>query len=393
MINVIKVTPFISDDTNLNLESTISNQKNDAARNCPKYGGYPAEEVNVMSSSSEKIFMDLMRPLLVSMKIAGLYHEHGSPAKNRFRVTPTQVYAIFVIVYIGIVTSYNLKSLDLRNGFSVDTFYKVIVNSWNLFCFANAISCYMAFHKCSRFVRFVKEWGRLHQEGWCSDTKPLKLYVIALTVLTWITVILHLLSLSYASLFSHTFDFLYPSDMLKDQYAGLYKVTLLFVSSIFPTCAWVFPLTTSVVLCIVSYREMSLSNACLEQEIKANNKTIAIEPFRQRHLSVCQLIARADETFSFYHAMNFAVNLIICCLVLYNLTSFSATSSDGFTLAIYVFWAVAGISHMAAVSLAAGSVNHAVSVSRVYFHHLSMAPFARLPMRPINSHISLFKNP
>ena len=355
------ITPFNrDDDTNLNSESTITNQNHDTTG---KNVGHPAEEVKDMSSYSEKVFMDLMRPLLISMKIVGLYHERCSLAKGKFRVTPTQVYAIIVIILIAYSASHNLNSLDFRDGFSVDTFYQVIVISWNLFCFANAISCYMAFHKSNQFVGFVIAWGRLHQKGFCSDTKPLKLYVIALTVLTWITVILHLLCLTYATVFSHTLDFLYSSDMLQDQYAGLYKVILLWATTIFPTCAWVFPLTMSIVLCIVAYREMSLTNACLEKEIKSGKITTAIECFRQRHLSVCRLIARADETLSFYHAMNFAVSLIICCLVLYNLTSFSATSSDGFTLAIYVFWAVAGISHMAAVSLAAGSVNQAVSVS------------------------------
>ena len=330
--------------------------------------------VNVEENSSENIegqLYDALKPLLICMKIMGLYYEKPKNLNDKYsgiQFHISKIYSTTIVLILGLNCLRLLTMFDASEGFKPVTFSKATIIAWTLTCFCGAISCHRAGTMVNGLPEFFRQWSVLH-EGVCMiSLKKIRRCVILYTVLCFLFAIKCTAFTIYGFFYTEYFNAFLSPMPLDNPYIDVFKYFACAIQFLF-CCAWSFSAALDYVICRVVYREFIFVNKLLSDQVNGRLQCKAsFEQCRQVHQGVCRLVELADEVFSFYHAAIFVLNIVTCCLILYNMLWDPMVADDVVVCLTHVFWFTLSLANITVISVAGGLVNHAVSILEYLFN-------------------------
>ena len=308
------------------------------------------------------------RPLIFSMRLFGLLHirQSNEKTKNKTRKTSlfSEIYSHCVIVILGLNFFRMLTMFNSEDGFKSSTFTKLIITSWTLLCFCNAAAYFRACRVFHCLPEFFLEWHKIQGNACHINLQDVRKTVIISTVFGWIFFTFSVCSSIYATLTTPAFDVFFTPVMYFSTEENLFLATRLpfHIILIYLSSSWSFPSAFSFILCRVLSKEFTYSNLCISKHIAEGGVFDGdMEICRRRHQLTCRLVSHADYVLSWFNASSYILNVLIACLLLYNIISDQDMMKDMVILSTHIFWLVVSLMMLATVSISGAQVNKNVS--------------------------------
>lgn len=297
-----------------------------------------------------------LRPLLVCMRMFGLYFKRAINRKGR-------LYVEFIVGYCFIVNL--LMVLNVLRSFTVyrlaDPFDHVLVQKllftvWSTECTFKGLLIMWNCYKQSRLPKFFCEW-----ETVCGSVKLDKMCLLLMRkyiVLSFVFIIMNsvvfTLILIYVPVLSNIYLEVVWKNALYYENQFVFKIVLAGLA-ILNSSSSMFPVSLFVVLSSAIGKQMKRFTNDLTKAIADDDFHGRIEDFRLRHQNLCMLVALLDRIFAPMIAAVFSANIPMFCLVLYTLIT---TIDIHISLVlINLFWLCFILLQMTIVSVTAAWVN------------------------------------
>ena len=183
-----------------------------------------------------------------------------------------------------------------------------------------------------------------------------KIYIIIGVALTFINIV------SLGVICSPIF-----SDDNRDQYVAPFQYSaalliLVLVLSIPLTFLWIFPVLSVMAISKLLTTTFEGFNNFLEKYLTKTlqSKTCKLYQLRLLHLNLCKMVTDLDSDLGYYYASSFVFNVGISCYILYQVIKIPMSPINQ---CVFLVWLVSHLGFLSAMSVAAASVNQAVSIN------------------------------
>ena len=319
-----------------------------------------------------------LKPFLVSMKVAGLYHfkqfkvcdsdkaEENDDTTQRkkyvgIKLTPSMVYTATLCTVLCMNVLRVLSAFEKHaDTFDLPGFlFDIVLLSWNINCAINAVACFLACHKFEGLTKMFLENDKL--QGICTDERHLvtcRRRAIAYTIGSWVLVWLNIFVGIYMTFATSLLDSsIAPADA-NDHFVVIYK-SLYVVLHSFLSCSWFFPMILFYIICKILCDRFDKFNGDLKRAIRANDNNLptGFSAYRQRHMSLCKLVSYADEFLSIISGSSLGISALQITINVYSLIWNEHLHNDVTSLMVVLFWTAGACCSIAIICIGAALVN------------------------------------
>ena len=268
-------------------------------------------------------FYEASTPLIVSMKLSGLYYV--KPVTCKLTVQQVYCWILALIPCACMITEASvirfIKSIDINCLILAYCF------SFTSLCAANAVT----FIRNSQNPKYVRKFSlgfeRLNSYGGpFLQSSQVKKFVKITSLVSWVVYCAYLYMVGHIVFSSSIIDFVLQGVGLP-MANSLSKIILMLVLCIMGL-QWVF--TCSMQLCVgavlfLEYRKFY--KAFISKLCKDNHKQIQLQHFemeRKRYVQMARTVEAADKMLALHHGASFACNISNLCLLLYVIAYYSS---------------------------------------------------------------------
>ena len=301
-----------------------------------------------------------LRPLLIAMKMSGLYYKRCPDKYGRLRTEGCICYCAFII---SIMVTNVLRSFSVyRFGdeFNHALVQKVLFTIWSSECALKGILLAVFCYREDGFPHFFARW-----KSTCHDDRLDKLCLVMMRkymILTFLFImansVVFILVLMYVPVLDNIYLEVVWRDALFYGRKYIFKIVLGVLAPLLSTSS-MLPVSLFVVLSCAIGKQMNKFSEEMKLALSTEEFHGRIEDFRLRHQKLCSLIEILDLIFAPMIAAVYLANIPMFCLVLYTMvTSIEIHIS---LLLINMFWLCFILLQMTIVSITAAWVNVQVS--------------------------------
>ena len=333
------------------------------------------DEENAMKSHNQKSVQDILKPLLLSMKLFGVYHDindltsvrptNGKPSQVMPKtklcswVTFSRVYCITVLVLMWAdLIRYAIAVPPIDEGLTA----RIVLVVWFVLVALGDLVMFITCENKHYLHAFYKYWNDIYQDTGCVSSecrgKGLVKAVVIGTVVGWVWVFFDIVSVLYLNFwtnegFIETFMKPLPGSDI------VYVVVMLL--HILATGIYVFPIIFIVVTCHIVKSSFDRLTELVEKHISnsADGVPPKLDKIRRLHLHLCRAVSVLDRTVRLLVAVEYAINIPLACFIVYQLINVKVSL---ITVIVNVFWLSFGIISICAITLNCAQVHEAVSI-------------------------------
>ena len=303
-----------------------------------------------------------LRPLLVLMKIFGLYYKRCVDKHGVLRTEKWMYYCIFInaIMVFNVLRSFTVYRFG--DDFNHALVQKVLFTIWSSECALKGIILTLAYYRKDGFPHFFTQWkSTCHNDRLDKVCLFMMKKYICLTFLFLIAnSVVFILVLMYVPLLDDIYVEVVWRGALKDGRKEIFKTVLGLMAPLLSTSS-MFPVSLFVVLSSALGKQMNKLTEEMHAVLHDEDFYQKIEYYRIRHQKLCMLIKTLDKIFAPMIAAIYSANIPMFCLVLYTMLT-SIDIHVSLTL-LNLFWLCFILLQMTIVSITAAWVNIQVSYS------------------------------
>ena len=309
------------------------------------------KEVNMEWHSSglpkkENELYRTLRPMLVTMKIFGMYYLDETTFKNTFSSKISFGYSVFVLIvlignlFINLPSLFSLKSFD----------YIVVMGSlcvWFTYTTCQGIAMFMMSFRVKAWRELFKIYEHAEDGFWSIEGHiHLKKRVYAYVIACWAAIMVTNGALAYSLFNTEIFNHLYILSLGgNDQMQISILKCVIFFLSFYLHAAWIVPVVMSVVMNDLLAMNFKCFNDKLDKATKTSpmNFSIALGKIRDMHQKLIDITNTADTLFSPIAAMAIIFNAITTCCILYGIIYNTFNTMDPVMLIVQIIWLTCSI--------------------------------------------------
>ena len=282
-----------------------------------------------------------LRPMIVTMKIFGMYYLDETTFKNTLSSKISFGYSVFVLIVlignlcINLPTIFSLTSLD----------HTIVIGTtivWFTYTTCQGIAMFIMCFRVKAWRELFKIYEHAEDTIWNIEGHiHLKKRVYVYVIVCWAAIISSMGSAAYLIFNSEVFNNMYMITLGgKDpvQISLLKGVYTIF--SVYLNAAWIVP----VILSVMMNDLLSMNFQCFNKKLLKGTKCCSVNlsstfgNIRDMHQRLIDITTTADTVFSSLAAMAIIFNVIIVCFVLYTIIYNSYNTSDPMVLIVQIFW-------------------------------------------------------
>ena len=297
-----------------------------------------------------------LRPLLILMKIFGLYYRRCVDKHGRLQIEKCMYYCLFIncIMVLNVLRSFTVYRFG--DEFNHALVQKILFTIWSAECAMKGVILNIFYYRETGFPHFFTKW-----KSTCHNNRldkvclfMMKKYICLTFCFILANSVVFILVLMYVPVLDNIYLEVVWRDALQYGHKEIFKIVLAFLAPLLSTSS-MFPVSLFVVLSSAIGKQMNKLTEEMTSSIQEENFIEKIEYFRLRHQSLCALIKILDKIFSPMIAAIYSANIPMFCLVLYTmLTSIDIHIS---LMLLNLFWLCFILLQMTIVSITAAWVN------------------------------------
>ncbi|XP_071080687.1 uncharacterized protein [Haliotis cracherodii] len=292
-----------------------------------------------------------MKPLLVSMKLFGIYFDPWqgrntlgqSPNVDKRTSTRLQTffshrlycYMVLLLLWFNFVRC-SVGIFPLNESLPL----RIILSSWYLQCSFNATIMVVSCQRLSHLRSFYKHWNILFnnnnvtKEIDCGIKYPMK-YLKVATSGGWAFFFVTIAAVFAISL--GNLSKLFLDDIVRPFPKNPWTITLSLILLIFDTGAWVFPVIFVIVVSRVIKDQFLRLGQILSKQIKEADNHIpdSLPELRSHYTQLCQTVDIINRTFKWILGLSFFLQVFLACFVSYQMIN---GPKEMFTTFTYSYW-------------------------------------------------------
>ena len=308
--------------------------------------------------SNNSLYKNL-RPIMWSLKLCGLHHV------RRFTSEKPSVW-MFYSIFIVMITWLNLIRMmtifNQNDSFGPALFLKLINVSWVLLCAMNASCCLYSCRSKESLPQFFLQWLALNPNGLNLHyrnfiSQRAIIYVIGCLVF----IALNMSFSGYVFLNTAMFDgMLTPLESIENLQLML---KIIYVSLIHSSlsCSWMLPVGLFAIICTIIEEEFKeLKKSFRSQVNECGHFSGDLADIRYRHQAISRMVYYADNFLKIIIASTLCLNIIISCLMLYNIIYYDMVLQDPLLLIVHLFWVFMSLVVLAVIAIGSARINSQV---------------------------------
>ncbi|XP_070577624.1 gustatory receptor for sugar taste 64f-like [Ptychodera flava] len=318
-----------------------------------------------------------LRPLIVSMKIFGLFHEptlqslvavkgpfiadadHGNRGRSwKIGCGFGCLYHLFVTCCLWV---YFLRYIPGFWNFDteLELYLKIVYGTWMFQCSCNATIIYLACRRVSKLPKFLLHWHlfcdgtKMRAINDRLDKKYLRKKSLVLSVACLILIFVNIAATGYVSLSPNIPD---NVQVFASPWRS-YKVALgLLFFHAYSTAAWLFPVIFFIVVSLAIIKQFEKLFRDFSDDITRNDGYAKeIEEFRLWHLHLCEAVAIVDDIFSSLTFIAYLTNIPLAIFLLYQVLFLRLDSAVPFIM--HCYWILCNTANVALISWFSAELN------------------------------------
>ncbi|KAL4225658.1 Trehalose receptor [Mactra antiquata] len=305
--------------------------------------------------SYAKIYEQL-KPLLVCMRLFGLYFKRIRTRKGRPYMEPVVLYCFVVnfMLVLNVVRSFTVYRF--ADHFDNVMVQKLLFTIWSFECAFKGLLMMWNCFKQEGLPKFFCEWdsnfANLNLDKMCLFM--MKKYIFLAFLFIIVNSVVFTLILIYVPVLEQIYLEVIWKDALTFGNQLVFKIVL-GVLAVLNSSSSMFPVSLFVVLSFAIGKRLKKYTDELTLSIAQDDFHGRIEDFRLRHQNLCSLVNILDHVFAPMIAAVYSANIPMFCLVLY--TMVTTIEIHVSLLLINLFWLCFIMLQMTIVSVTAAWVN------------------------------------
>ncbi|XP_052798264.1 uncharacterized protein LOC128230217 isoform X2 [Mya arenaria] len=297
-----------------------------------------------------------LRPLLMCMKLFGLYFFRSRKENGKFYTEGTFVYCLFVnvLAVLNVVRSFTV--FRIKDEFDNVLFQKLLFAIWSTECAFKTSLLLWNCYKNNGLPKFFRQWATV-----CNNANISKVclymmmkYIVLSFLFIFVNSVVFTLILVYVPVLRHIYLEVIWRNAADYENVVCFQAMLSFLS-VLNSSASIFPASLFVVLSFAVGKRFKKFSCKLEKAIECDLFHAQIEDFRIAYEDLSGLVETLDEIFSPLLAAVYFANIPMFCLVLY--TTLSSIDIHLSIVLINLFWLSFILLQMTLVSLTAVWIN------------------------------------
>ena len=312
---------------------------------------------------------EAMKPLFNSLKFCGLHHYkafRGGSSKFIF----SRIYASFLLVILWLNVIRTATMFNKNDTFGPELFSKIILVSWVTLCTTNFTCCFYSCESINCLAKFFLQWKSLHLEdnNTCCK-KYLKPRGVIYTIVCWILVLLTVIFNNYLIFATPMYTDIITPFEADGKYNMLWKVFIVSAIQTWLACSWILPMGLFYMICIIIYYEFKALNMIFRTQFNKDGQFVGcLGDIRMRHQAITRMLAYADNFLKILVAAALMADIILLCLMIYNIMYYPSMLDEPVILFVLLFWILTCIVSMLILSVGPAYVNQEVSYFSCQFY-------------------------
>lgn len=323
-----------------------------------------------------------LKPLMVSLKIIGLHHVRPSPSSpvlktaTSLRVLPSlmQVFCCAIVIFYWFylaIDTVSLLHVSTRNdtnpymrinniAFLVWLAENVFKATWFV-CASQWMSALRKVFICSTQL---DEFGGLK-----TNLVRVQRILTIICLAFWISFTCFLFVFLYLTLATPVFDDVVPNAFNGNgnDASPLYVMKVLYcLFTIFELPQWPLLLVFELTVAILISNEFRRFCKAFSDKCDAKGQFRGCLELERRHFAqLIRVVEAADRSLAPYHAASFGCNIVILCLIIYNLVYYPILTVTAWAFSSYILWILAAFIDLCVVCISGTLVSSSVSRPRL----------------------------
>ena len=344
------------------IRSTSSNHFPDLEQTETMPNDIATPVIKVIGGSDDdetKVYKQL-RPLLILMKLFGLYYRREIGKFGKLRTEKCMFYCLFIsfLMIVNVIRSFSVYRFG--DAFNHALVQKVLFTIWSTECTLKGIILFRSCYRQKDLPYFFTEWKHISQntplDKW--GLLMMKKYIFLTFLFLMVNSVMFLLILQYVPVLNDIYLEVVWRDALQFASGAVFNAVFGLLAVLNSTSS-MFPVSLFVVLSCAVGKQLSDFNDELTSLTNDDEFHGKFEEFRLRHQNLCRLVGILDRIFSPMIAAVYCANIPMFCLVLY--TMISSTDIHISLVLLNFFWLCFILLQMSIVSFTAAWVNCKVS--------------------------------
>lgn len=321
---------------------------------------------------SETVLYAALKPLIISMKMIGLHHIVGakktasstSCSRSRLPTPPAaqQIYSWSVVVFF-----WSCLIIQTISTFQVPLTNFLLVNSLASLCFLAEnvlkVTCFViASHRLKAMRKIFTGFEKLDEFGGCLTNLTKVRCILTWTCVSfWTFYFCFIAAYAYFLFATPYMDTVIPSLGTTGPpsvgFKILYSAFVAYELPVWPIVN-VFELTMGIVI------HSEVSQFCKSLRAKTEVKgrfNGSLETERRKYTQLTRIVEAADRSLSLYHASSFCANIIILCLLIYNMVYMPGNLRAAWICFAYMIWILGAFFDLCIVCFSGTLISAAVS--------------------------------
>ena len=302
-----------------------------------------------------------IRPLLVLMKMFGLYYRREADKFGKLRTEKCMFYCAFLsfLMVVNVIRSFSVYRFG--DAFNHALVQKLLFTIWSSECTLKSIILLKACYSQKGLPFFFKEWRHVSEDASLDKWGLLvmKKYIVLTFLFLAVNSVVFLLILQYVPVLNDIYLEVVWRDALQFASAAVFNAVF-GVLAVLNSTSSMFPVSLFIVLSCAVGKQLSDFDHELKSLTQDEEFHGKFEEFRLRHQNLSRLVDMLDSIFSPMIAAVYCANIPMFCLVLY--TMISSTDIHISLVLLNFCWLCFILFQMSVVSYTAAWVNCKVSI-------------------------------
>lgn len=316
------------------------------------------EERETTESNKKDVIYALLSPLLMALKIGGIFYDASGSRLQLY-------YCIAIQIWIWLNITRMLTIFRPTDVFGPVLFQKILYIGWMFLCGINGLSILRSCWKPDAFNGMLEAWSIVYPNKCMavSCARYARKRTIILTSIGWIILVMNMGFIVYGLFWSSIVDgVVVPFDLLPDNTKILFALKIVYVVTHFYfSISWIFPPIYCCLLGVIIYKNYQYFNMKFSEKVSNHLFHGDFSFYRRKHSEMTELVEKADNIMSIHIASALSINILLLCLVLYNIIYNRSILLHPMVLTMHIFWFTAGIVNLAVDALGGGMLNEAVN--------------------------------
>jgi len=308
---------------------------------------------------------DCLRPLLVSMRLFGLYFVRESEAANerkKCRCNAWMIHSVVVLalLWLNVARMFSVFSSD--EVFGMVVLNKIVTVTWMTQCAVSQTSLFASCH----LGTLHKVFAKVKLSDQCAP--HIRRIAVIYTVAAWSVMAIGSAFFGYGLLFTDgSMDYGLAPIGTHVTVSGLILVPriIMYIFSFYLVAAHAFPQAMTYLLArLFSYQFKNVGDEldrCLERD-EGRVGDADIEAIRHKHQEISTSVSNIDDCLMFSNASAFCCQLCCFIVLLYMLIFYHSDFDDPVIITANVFWMALMTLGLVFTSAGGIQVNHYVSI-------------------------------